>query len=391
MRQRITTAIIGLCLVAAGGLLLAQSRAFLRASLAESSGVYRVLVESSFPVKSTIEKSGKFLTIKIRSNETVRTRSASFAQGYIQSMKWDKGWGYYSLVIEASREDFTYDSHSIEDPPQLIVQINPSSPVHGRIEAEEGAVDEAREKRPSGQEEQPGAVTKRRTAPERRTIVIDPGHGGMEVGAQGKGGNLEKDITLAIAKKLKSIIEKNLAFNVVMTREKDVEVSLESRAALANNHRAFLFVSIHANSSYSKDPIGSESYFLSLNATDREARRLAYMENNSEEFGAETQGSEEDPIQMILWDMAQSAYLKQSSELAENIQQELNTLLGTKNRGIKQAPLMVLAGVACPAVLVEVAFINNPKEEAKLINDRFQSNAALAIYRGLVKFIRKYS
>ena len=94
---------------------------------------------------------------------------------------------------------------------------------------------------------------------------------------------------------------------------------------------------------------------------------------------------------MILWDMAQSAYLKQSSELAENIQQELNTLLGTKNRGIKQAPLIVLAGVACPAVLVEVAFINNPKEEAKLTDNRFQSNAALAIYRGLVKFIRKYS
>ena len=152
-----------------------------------------------------------------------------------------------------------------------------------------------------------------------------------------------------------------------------------------------LFVSIHANSSYRKNSIGSESYFLSLNATDREARRLAYLENNSEEFSVGFQAGEEDPIQMILRDMAQSAYLKQSSELAEDIQQELNTLLGTRNRGIKQAPLIVLAGVACPAVLVEVAFINNPNEEKKLINDRFQSNAALAIYRGIVKFIRKYN
>ena len=385
--------------------MFSQRRPTLRASLAGTSGVYRILIESSFPLRSTIEKSGKYLSVKIRTSQTISARVLGFTPGYINSMKWEKGWGYYSLAIEVENDDFFHDSYSVEDPPQLFVRITARSPQPEAIEPGEEEVEDkppsiviseetineraqARaltEKKPAAQDTQ-----RSRATPVRRTIVIDPGHGGMESGAQGKEETLEKDVTLAIGLKLKSIIEKNLAFNVVMTRDKDVEVPLESRAAVANNNKAFLFVSIHANSSYRKGAYGSESYFLSLNATDRETRRLAYMENNSEEFGSRIEGNDEDQIRMILWDMAQSAYLKQSSELAENIQQELNTFLGTTNRGIKQAPFIVLAGVACPAVLVEVAFINNPKEEAKLIDEEFQANAALAIYRGLVKFIRKY-
>jgi N-acetylmuramoyl-L-alanine amidase len=401
LRHRIIAAFLFLSLSLVGGHVFSQRRPFLRASLAGTAGVYRVLVESSFPLRSTIEKSGNFLSVKIRTSRTISTRVSPFTPQYVKSMKWDKGWGFYSLAVEVDNDDFFYDSYSVEDPPQLFVRITPRSPLPERIDPQREAEDsppsiviteETMGKRAAEKEKPaPKPVQKRHAAPERRTIVIDPGHGGMENGAKGKDGSLEKDITLAIGLRLKSIIEKNLAFNVVMTRDKDVEVSLESRAAVANNNKAFLFVSIHANSSYRKNAFGSESYFLSLNSTDREARRLAYLENNSEELGDRIGGDDEDQIKMILWDMAQSAYLKQSSELAENIQQELNSLLGTRNRGIKQAPFMVLAGVACPAVLVEVAFINNPKEEEKLNDEKFQENAALAIYRGLVTFIRKYT
>ena len=94
---------------------------------------------------------------------------------------------------------------------------------------------------------------------------------------------------------------------------------------------------------------------------------------------------------MILWDMAQTAYLEQSSKLAESIQIELNSLMATRNRGIKQAPFKVLTGVACPAVLVEVAFLSNPEEERKLINEAFQENVAQAVYRGLTNFLKLYS
>ncbi len=221
-----------------------------------------------------------------------------------------------------------------------------------------------------------------------RTVVIDPGHGGMEAGAKGKFGNLEKDITLAISLKLKALIEKNMAFEVVLTRDRDVDVSVENRSAIANNHKAGLFISIHANGAVQKKAAGSETFFLSLNATDEESRRLAYLENNSSALQSRIDPSSDDDLMMILWDMAQTAHIKQSSLLAEFVQEELDALLGTRNRGIKQAPFKILAGVACPAVLVEAAFISNPEEEQKLASEDFQAKVADAIYRGLARYLR---
>lgn len=224
-----------------------------------------------------------------------------------------------------------------------------------------------------------------------KTIVVDPGHGGLETGARGPGGILEKDITLAIGSKLKEIIERQLGLRVVLTRDQDIDISLENRAAVANNNRADLFISIHANGAFRPKAHGSETYFLSLRASDEEARRLAYFENNSSEFEKKIEEESQDQIMMILWDMAQAAFLKQSSQLAEDIQIELNKLLGTANRGVKQAPFKVLTGVACPAVLVEVAFISNPEEEAKLKDEDFQWSVAQALYQGLLNYLRKLS
>jgi N-acetylmuramoyl-L-alanine amidase len=223
------------------------------------------------------------------------------------------------------------------------------------------------------------------------TVVIDPGHGGIELGAKGKFGNVEKDITLAIALKLKAMIEKNMAFQVVLTRDKDMDVSVENRSAIANNQKADLFISIHTNGSRQKSAEGSETFFLSTGATpDEETRRLAYLENNSSRIEDHVDKTSEEDVKMILWDMAQTAYVRQSSQLAEMIQAELNSLLGTRNRGIKQAPFKVLTGVACPAVLIEAAFISNPEEEKKLASDGFQTSVAEAIYRGLTKYLQLY-
>jgi len=224
--------------------------------------------------------------------------------------------------------------------------------------------------------------------PRIQTVVIDPGHGGLEAGAKGKFGNLEKDITLAVSLKLKTLIERNMGLAVFLTRDRDVDVSNENRASIANNHKAGLFISIHANGAVQRKAAGSETFFLSVNATDEETRRLAYLENNSSELQTRIDPSSADDLMMILWDMAQTAYIKQSSRLAELVQAELDAMLGTRNRGIKQAPFKVLTGVACPAILVEAAFISNPDEEQKLASDAFQSRVAEAIYRGLVRFIR---
>ena len=121
---------------------------------------------------------------------------------------------------------------------------------------------------------------------------------------------------------------------------------------------------------------------------DEETRRLAYLENNSSELQTRIDPSSDDDLMMILWDMAQTAYIKRSSRLAELVQEELDAMLGTRNRGIKQAPFKVLTGVACPAILVEAAFISNPDEEQKLASAAFQARVAEAIYRGLARYIR---
>ena len=221
------------------------------------------------------------------------------------------------------------------------------------------------------------------------TICLDPGHGGEDFGAIGRSKLKEKDVTLRISLKLKKLIESRTGLRVIMTRDKDSEVSLNTRASIANNQLAQMFISIHANSSFRKSAFGSETYFVSLQATDPEALELAQKENqNAEDPGEAIQNDE---LKMILWNMAQTEHIRESSKLAEAIQNELNQLLGTRDRGVKQAPFRVLMRTAMPAVLIEAVFISNPSEERKLQSDDFLDKIAQAIYNGVSKFIYAYN
>jgi len=217
------------------------------------------------------------------------------------------------------------------------------------------------------------------------TICLDPGHGGSDLGAVGAGDLREKDITLTVAKRLKRIIESRLGLRVLMTREKDAEVSLNSRVSIANNQKADLFVSIHVNSSFRRGARGPETFFVSLKATDQAAYELAQKENES--FEEIDRMAPTDDLKMILWNMAQTQYIRESSKLAEYIQNELNVLLNTINRGVKQAPFRVLMRAAMPAVLVEIAFVSNPSEATRLKSEAFLDAAAQSIYDGIAKFI----
>jgi N-acetylmuramoyl-L-alanine amidase len=219
-----------------------------------------------------------------------------------------------------------------------------------------------------------------------RTICLDPGHGGSDLGAVSRSNLMEKDITLKLAKKLKGIIESKLGLHVVMTRETDEEVSLNSRVAKANNQKAQMFVSIHVNSSYRKAATGPETYYVSLKATDQDAFLLSQKENNA--FNEEIDKlASDDELKMILWDMAQNEYIKESAKLADYIQYELNILMDTQNRGVKQAPFRVLMRAAMPAILVEIAFVSNFSEEKKLKDDAFLGKVAAALYTGISKYI----
>jgi N-acetylmuramoyl-L-alanine amidase len=370
-----------------------QDVPLLKSSVKDYPGYSRVILESSFPLSFSIEKSLFYVLVRMDAKLGLRAESKNFNSRLIESLGWTKGRDYSILAIKTKLRDFNFDYFSRKEPPQLVIDI--SFPGKEKIEGRAGAKPKKTTSNVITSHPDPAHPSKEgnptSTALGIRTIVIDPGHGGLEAGAKGKFGTLEKNMTLAIGLKLKDIIERNLAFRVIMTREDDVDVSLEDRAASANYHKADLFISIHTNSSYRKEAMGSETFFLSLNATDEEARRLAYQENNPTDLERGIVGENQDDIEMILWDMAQTAFLKQSSQLAESIQKELNALLGTINRGIKQAPFKVLTGVACPAVLVEVVFISNPQEERMLLTENFQEEVARAIYRGVLKFTKIYS
>jgi N-acetylmuramoyl-L-alanine amidase len=358
-----------------------QGQPTLKLSVKDFENFSRVTIEAPVSFVSQIEKRSSFLMVKIRPNASYRFQRSPSLGRTVEAVGSARGRDYFLINIRMKSRNFSYDQFTLSNPPQLVIDITLTE---DELQRKEQASGEDEKEKKENQASQPPFQPSR----DKKVIIIDPGHGGLETGAKGKLGTEEKNITLAIGLKLKSIIERNLAAQVVLTRDKDIDFSLDSRAAIANNNRADVFVSIHTNSSYRKDARGSETFFLSRDATDEEARRLAYLENNSAEVESGIVNDNTDEIQMILWDMAQAAYLKESSQLAEFIQKELNVLLGTENRGIKQAPFKVLTGVACPAVLVEVAFISNPEEERKLGTDDFQNNVAQAIYRGLVNFLR---
>jgi len=224
------------------------------------------------------------------------------------------------------------------------------------------------------------------------TIVIDAGHGGTETGAIGPGGLQEKDATLAIARRLSTSLTRMLSARVLLTRDSDSLISLDDRTALANHEKADLFLSIHANSSRATGARGSETYYLSLEASDKLAQEVANQENQVPLPAAAEPGtaaSRDSSIDFILWDLAQTAHLKESSALADTIQEELNALSGTQNRGIKQAPFRVLVGATMPAVLVETAFISNADEEKKLANPVFQQSVADAIAKAISRFFAR--
>jgi N-acetylmuramoyl-L-alanine amidase len=228
-----------------------------------------------------------------------------------------------------------------------------------------------------------------------RTIVIDPGHGGTETGAVGKSGAVEKDLTLLLAQSLKRRLEQRLPVRVVLTRNEDANLPLQTRTAIANQNKADLFISLHLNSSKGAQPHGAETYFLSLKASDQYAAASAERENQAAAeaaaAGSESAaaGGEGDPLfdlQLILWDLAQSRYLAESQQLAKLIQEELNTTLGLKDRGVKQAPFTVLMGAAMPAVLVELGFLSNPEEDASLQEPTHRAELVEAIVRAVSRF-----
>ena len=203
-----------------------------------------------------------------------------------------------------------------------------------------------------------------------RIVTLDPGHGGAETGAEGQGGTLEKGVVLSICRRFRQLLQTRLGIRVILTRDGDRDLSLDERAAFANTNKSDLFISVHADASPRRNARGSSVYFLSYSST------------------AQNASSGGDDLDFILWDMAQASHLRQSSQLAEIMQEELRAVTVTEsvNRGIKQNTFRVLKGATMPAVLVEVGFISNAEEERLLSSADYQNRLAEALYRGLMRY-----
>jgi N-acetylmuramoyl-L-alanine amidase len=215
-----------------------------------------------------------------------------------------------------------------------------------------------------------------------RTVVIDAGHGGEETGARGPQGTLEKNVTLGVARRLKAAIEARLGVRVILTREADATVGLDERAALANNNKADLFISLHANASVRGSAAGAEVFYLSLDEYGDQAQRIAKGETEAlPVFG----GGVRD-IEVILWEMAQARYIEQSSALAQAVEVSLRERVPMSPRAIQQAPFRVLVGANMPAVLVEMGFITNAEQEKQLVSDAFQATIVQAIVDSIVRY-----
>ncbi|MCK4223558.1 MAG: N-acetylmuramoyl-L-alanine amidase [candidate division Zixibacteria bacterium] len=221
-------------------------------------------------------------------------------------------------------------------------------------------------------------------------IVIDPGHGGQDSGAVGKRGLVEKEVTLDIALRLKKLLKKEKGVRIILTRETDVLVPLEERTQIANRSGADLFISIHTNSFKKRSVRGCETFFLASAKTD-EARAVAALENSSIRFEHPGEaGHDLNDLDFILMDLVQNEYLKESLDFATIIQTHLKKKLSIPSRGVGQAGFVVLNKAYMPAVLVEVAFISNKKEEALLKKGSFRQKIAQALCESVKKFKKKY-
>ena len=355
----------------------------------------RVILEfTGRPHYEVRQESGQVIVTLMGSFKSIPFKSKRVEEPALEHFKLDRGSRQTQLIFTTGSEFAAVSSFEMSSPFRLILEFQNKTatppgpggeppPAHAPVPIAPPPADIAPPQAPGGQPPQHGPVGVPTRAPGIQVIVVDAGHGGSENGAKGPTGLLEKDVTLDMAKRLQAGLVKRLGVHVILTRDADRQVGLDDRTALANHERADLFLSIHVNASPAYKARGAETYFLSYQATDDEARAAAALENNT--LGVENPKTDS-ALGMVLWDLAQSQYLADSSRLAEAIQQNLNDLLRIESRGVKQAPFKVLMGATMPAVLVEIGFITNPEEEERLKQDSYRDRIAQAIVDSVAAF-----
>jgi N-acetylmuramoyl-L-alanine amidase len=212
----------------------------------------------------------------------------------------------------------------------------------------------------------------------KQVIAIDPGHGGNESGAKGPDGVTEKAVALSLARTLETELQRE--YRVVLTRTDDYEVELDARTALANHHKADLFISLHTGGSFVHSTSGISIFHYQDFAEDPRKRS---------EHDSNTPGQAQDKTTPLLWDQVQSRYLEKSRVLARLLNLRLNASRLGKESRVQGAPLLLLQGANMPAILIEIGYLTNPAEETQLRDQRFLIDLAIEIRRGIDEYFEQ--
>ena len=218
-----------------------------------------------------------------------------------------------------------------------------------------------------------------------QTVVLDPGHGGEDTGVRGLEDLEEKQITLDIARRVRQRLESRLGIRVILTRDDDRGPGVDERAAAANNSKADLFLSLHANGALAPTMAGAEVFHLRLDDEGEDARR-----DVAEAVALPVLGGGRRTIEILRWDLAQAAHVEASAVFASMLEEELRRRVPMSPRPMQEAPMRVLAGANMPAALVELAYLTNPEQADTVQSDEFRNAAAEALYDAIVRF-RSYA
>jgi N-acetylmuramoyl-L-alanine amidase len=301
--------------------------------------------------------------------------------GYIKAVRIaQKSPTTVRLTAEVDRARIRrYEVFHVSDPFRIVIDIYPQPDPKAKPEAKSPPPAKPAEPARSGY------TMARQLGLGVRTIVLDPGHGGLDPGCLDPSGPKEKDLALDIALKLKALVQANTGLAVILTRETDIHVPLETRTVIANQRSADLFISIHINAFRSKSRRGIETFFLNF-SPDPATNELAARENATT---TKTIGG----MEKILKKIVQNSKIVESQELARMIQANLVDYLGqrhpnVKNLGAKGGPFWTLLGSEMPSVLVEVGHLTNAEEGRRLQDPAYRQQVARGIYEGILAYLK---
>src|SRR5689334_12381871 len=267
---------------------------------------------------------------------------------------------------------------------RLVLDLYPPAPIDPLMALlESERLKDAREAARPAPPQRRGGEAREAPAPRRVTVALDPGHGGEDPGAIGRRGTREKDVVLAIANKLKSILDAERNTRVFLTRDDDYYVPLATRVQKARRVQADLFVSIHADAFREPQARGSSVFALSENgATSAAAKWLAQKENAADLIGGVGLGRRDPVLARTLLDLSQTAQISDSLKVGRHVLDAFSTHNSLHKNTVEQAGFAVLKAPDIPSILVETAFISNPDEELMLRNEKHQKRFADSIYEG---------